>query len=120
MATPIRPNDDEWMVREGLRQPKVVKYNFAKTKEEKAQLAAAKLEQKTGFSRPMKKKPESKELPKRLIVYVRNISTEHRNKFKTTYSFLCQKEDVKYTIESNLNIEFVTKVYFGGKLFELK
>lgn len=68
------------------------------------------------------KKDRLSDFPAKLIIYVKNTmeGQEGRNKFKTTYSFNCVKDDINTIIEGmkENNLE-ITKMFFNNKPYVL-
>lgn len=108
----IHPKADEWMVAQGLRKPKVEKYSFEKTKEEREKLKLV----RNNYSFKSSSFKPAIEVTKRLTIHVVNKSTEHRNVFKTTYSALLKQSDIStYLNSNNIDKKNIVKSYYGGK-----
>jgi len=113
-AEPIQPNNDLWMVQNGLRNP-LVSINrsiFEHTISEKRELKLKRKNVKFGSSSDFKFQKEDNS-KYNLIVYMKH--SPKVDKFKSTHPFKCYKNEVE-NILANLKEQGykIGKVYFNN------
>lgn len=111
---PIQPWNDAWMVIHANRPPKLVPISFEKTAEERKQLKKVHKSKSGPHSDGTIKFDHS--IPRRLTVHVANLVTHNKNKFKTTYSAMCQFKEIDSILQAfYIKKEHIVKMYWNGK-----
>jgi len=113
---PIHPKNDAWMVANFGRVPKVTPISFKKTDEERRQLNKLSRRARKGPNSNNEWHPDNS-LEHRLTIHVKNQVTIDKNKFKTTYSCMCQKADILLILNlHNIKKDQIVKIYWNGKI----
>jgi len=114
---PIRPNDDAFMVREGLRHPVVERhtYLFIKTKEEREEIARMKKSCKNPEGKGVCMNESHEYVPLKYVIYTKYSKVDN---YKSTHSGKCFKSELP-GIVTNLKEQGykVSKVYYNNHIY---